>query len=169
MLFRSYSCAKVLRAALRILEEGTSILNFPEGTTTEGRMLPFRRGIFGAARIARVPVVPVAVGYESTELYWTGNQTFMPHYWRTARRTSTTAYLNFGEPMAPESSLSAEALAWEASERIRNLAQVTASPGATTPSGGDENDTADSIRISTPRTDTVFSASDRPVGRPGQR
>src|SRR5262249_17742604 len=52
--------ARVLRQALRRLAAGIPVLNFPEGTTTDGSgaLLPFRRGVFGLARRAGVPVVP---------------------------------------------------------------------------------------------------------------
>src|SRR6185436_14021215 len=50
------SRARALRRAHALLRAGVSILNFPEGTTTDGsRLLPFHRGIFGLAQIARVP------------------------------------------------------------------------------------------------------------------
>lgn len=46
----------------RELEQGHSILAFPEGTRTlSGRVGPFRKGIFHVARDLGLPVVPVAV------------------------------------------------------------------------------------------------------------
>lgn len=46
----------------REVEEGRSILAFPEGTRTRtGRVQPFRKGIFFLARDLGVPIVPVAV------------------------------------------------------------------------------------------------------------
>jgi 1-acyl-sn-glycerol-3-phosphate acyltransferase len=46
----------------REIDEGRSILAFPEGTRTRtGRVGPFRKGIFYLARDLGVPVVPVAV------------------------------------------------------------------------------------------------------------
>lgn len=46
----------------REIEEGRSILAFPEGTRTRtGRVQPFRKGIFYIARDLGVPIVPVAV------------------------------------------------------------------------------------------------------------
>jgi 1-acyl-sn-glycerol-3-phosphate acyltransferase len=44
--------ALVLRRALRRLAAGVPVLNFPEGTTTDGSrpLLSFRRGLFGIAR-----------------------------------------------------------------------------------------------------------------------
>lgn len=46
----------------REIDEGRSILAFPEGTRTRtGRVTPFRKGIFYIARDLGVPIVPVAV------------------------------------------------------------------------------------------------------------
>jgi 1-acyl-sn-glycerol-3-phosphate acyltransferase len=76
------------------------VLNFPEGTTTDGRaLLPFRRGVFGAARLAKVPIVPVAIDYESPSLAWVGDEDFLPHYLRTAARPRTAVRVAFGSPM----------------------------------------------------------------------
>ena len=69
-------CASVLLRALRLLRAGVSILSFPEGTTSDGRSVgAFRRGIFGLARLARVPVLPLGIVFESSELCWTANST----------------------------------------------------------------------------------------------
>jgi 1-acyl-sn-glycerol-3-phosphate acyltransferase len=46
----------------RETDRGRSILGFPEGTrTTDGRVKPFRKGIFFIARDLGVPIVPTAV------------------------------------------------------------------------------------------------------------
>jgi 1-acyl-sn-glycerol-3-phosphate acyltransferase len=90
----------VIREAASKLSVDVSVLAFPEGTTTSGRgVLPFRRGVFGAARIARAPVVPVAVSYEDPELPWVGSQLFLPHYLRTASKPVTHVHVHFFEPM----------------------------------------------------------------------
>lgn len=95
-----YSGAVVLRRALKLLREGASVLTFPEGTTTRGdRVLPFRRGIFGVAQRAGVPVVPVAVRYECSELCWVGNSYFLPHYLRSASQPAMRVELTFGSPV----------------------------------------------------------------------
>ncbi len=86
--------AVTLRRALAALHAGVSVLNFPEGTTTSGeRLLPFHRGIFGAAMIANVPVVPLALTYDNRDLAWTGDATFLPHYWRLSTRRRARARL----------------------------------------------------------------------------
>lgn len=113
------SGARVLRGALRALREGTSIFAFPEGTTTLGdRVLPFKRGVFGLARIADVPVVPITLRYESAEPCWVGDEPFLPHYLRTSARPHTRVHLTFGEPMRSDGHVSVEALAEAARERV---------------------------------------------------
>ena len=47
-----YHGAVGLFRALRTVEAGTSVLNFPEVTTAQGQILPFKRGIFGIAALA---------------------------------------------------------------------------------------------------------------------
>jgi 1-acyl-sn-glycerol-3-phosphate acyltransferase len=94
------SGARVLRAARRILERGGAVLGFPEGTTSQGRAVrPFRRGLFGLARIAGVPVVPAAIRYTPDSAAWTGEAAFAPHYLRTAARRRTLAEVRFGAPL----------------------------------------------------------------------
>jgi 1-acyl-sn-glycerol-3-phosphate acyltransferase len=96
------SRATVLRGVLASLRAGVPVLNFPEGTTTDGhRLLPFHRGVFGAAMIAEVPVVPLALSYDELTVPWTGDATFLPHYWRMSRRRTARARLTVRAPMWP--------------------------------------------------------------------
>lgn len=84
------------RAALRA---GVSVLNFPEGTTTDGtQLLPFQRGIFGLARLAGVPVVPIAIRC-APELAWHGGASFVPHYWNTTKIAAPEIRLEVGTPI----------------------------------------------------------------------
>jgi 1-acyl-sn-glycerol-3-phosphate acyltransferase len=92
--------ARTLRRALQALRDGVKVLNFPEGTTTRGnKILPFHRGIFGAAMIAEVPVVPLALTYDDRDLAWTGNASFLPHYWRFSTLPRARARLVVRAPM----------------------------------------------------------------------
>jgi 1-acyl-sn-glycerol-3-phosphate acyltransferase len=92
----AHSGARVLREGLRALAQGVSILVFPEGTTTIGDgVLPFRRGALGLAKLAGVPVVPVAVRYEERDAAWVGNESFVPHLARTVARPTTTMTVHF--------------------------------------------------------------------------
>jgi lyso-ornithine lipid O-acyltransferase len=95
----AHSGAVALRRARRALEGGAIVLNFPEGTTgTGGAVAPFRRGIFGLARMAGVPVVPAHVSYDDDRVPWIGGQAFAPHYWRLSRTARIGARVRFGEP-----------------------------------------------------------------------
>jgi lyso-ornithine lipid O-acyltransferase len=96
------SGARVLREMLRAFRLGASVLNFPEGTTSDGRVvLPFRRGAFGAARIAGVPIVPVRIDYDDARVAWVGDATFLPHYVATMARGRIHADVTFGAPIMP--------------------------------------------------------------------
>jgi 1-acyl-sn-glycerol-3-phosphate acyltransferase len=116
------SGALALRGALRALDAGVSVLGFPEGTTSAGEdVLPFRRGLFGVARIASVPVVPIAVRYPSPELCWVGDTWFLPHYLRTAMRDRTAVVLQIGAAIRPTPEASAVELAEAARASIRSM------------------------------------------------
>lgn len=111
------SGARVLREALRRLSDGVSVLVFPEGTTTRGEtVLPFKRGSFGAAVLAGVPIVPVALHYECADMAWVGDATFLPHYLRTITKPYTRVTVDF-LPALPRAA-SVDALAAEARRAI---------------------------------------------------
>jgi 1-acyl-sn-glycerol-3-phosphate acyltransferase len=143
----SWSGARVLRRAIAALRAGASVLNFPEGTTTAGdRVLPFRRGIFGAARLARVPILPVALEYGDADLAWTGDQTFIPHYLRTAGKERIPVRVTVGAPFWPARRPAAD-LAAEARRRILSLL------------GRDDHDAAVRVRVPATRPDSVLPAA----------
>jgi lyso-ornithine lipid O-acyltransferase len=149
------SGARALRRALRALRAGVSVLNFPEGTTTDGtRILPFRRGVFGVAQMARAPIVPVALRYESAALSWTGGEAFVPHYWRTAGRHESRVHLHFCDPLRPAHGDTAVELAAIARARIARALDLAL----------DEKDPhvpAIRLRVPSPRPDPVLSIAAR--------
>jgi 1-acyl-sn-glycerol-3-phosphate acyltransferase len=96
------SGVRVLRGALRDLEAGVSVLNFPEGTTTRGDdVLPFKRGVFGLAARIGVPIVPIAIRYEDPDMAWTGDASFLPHYVRASAATSVRVQLSVAPMIRP--------------------------------------------------------------------
>lgn len=118
----AHSGARVLRRALRVLAAGTPVLVFPEGTTSTGNdVLPLRRGMFGIARRAGVPVVPVALRYDWPEMAWVGDQSFVPHYVRATARPGVVADVLFGEPLEGRRFASASDLARETRMELRRL------------------------------------------------
>jgi 1-acyl-sn-glycerol-3-phosphate acyltransferase len=93
------SGAIALRRAARLLSAGVSVLNFPEGTTTDGdTVLPFRRGVFGLAARLGVDVVPAVITVDRN-VAWTGDAPLMPHLWATAGRRQTLAHLEVLPPV----------------------------------------------------------------------
>lgn len=117
------SGASVLWRARRYLEAGVTVLNFPEGTTTEGKtMAPFKRGLFGLARHLNVPILPVHLRVPS-DLRWVGDDYFLPHYLRFARRARTEVVLTVGEPINSGLAPSAEALSALTRARLEALAR----------------------------------------------
>lgn len=116
------SGAAVLLRARACLARGVPVLTFPEGTTSMGDdVLPLRHGIFGLARLTGLPVVPVAVRPRPRETAWVGDQSFLPHYLRTAARKATQVHLAFGAVLPPHAAASARGLAALAREQLRAL------------------------------------------------
>lgn len=114
--------ARALRRVYDLLAAGVPVLNFPEGTTTDGRTVrPFHRGTFGVAQRLNVPVVPLAVCYRDPALAWCGAATFLPHYLRTAAHARVEITLAFGAPMPPRTGEAPEDMA----ARARNAIQKT--------------------------------------------
>jgi 1-acyl-sn-glycerol-3-phosphate acyltransferase len=94
------SGARLVRTIADTLSSGTSVLNFPEGTTTDGSaLLPFRPGAFRAARAAGVPVAPAAISYRCEGMAWTGDASFLPHYLGLLARDGCPVRLQFGDPL----------------------------------------------------------------------
>lgn len=88
---------ETLLAVRSALQEGTSILIFPEGTTTAGNgTLPFKPRSFEAALLAGVPVQPIALLYDSPRVAFIGKDTFIPHFFRLFRMRNITGRVIFG-------------------------------------------------------------------------
>ncbi len=124
-----HSGAQVLLRARTLLERGASVLTFPEGTTSHGDdILPFRRGMFGLARLTGAPVVPIALRYLVRDAAWVGDAAFFPHFIKTVARTRTVAQLEFGAPLHAEPGERAEAFADRTRDVMRALLRRAATP-----------------------------------------
>lgn len=103
---------KTLRKSINILRNGENILVFPEGTTTDGRLiLPFKRGIFGVSKLTQTPIVPIYVKFLDTESCWCDNQSFGKHYLRQIGKETTTIEVKFLDPIYPGKHLKPRAFA----------------------------------------------------------
>jgi 1-acyl-sn-glycerol-3-phosphate acyltransferase len=123
------SGVRALLAAGTALEHELSVLNFPEGTTTDGAsVLPFRAGMFGLAIRAGVPLVPLAIAYDPPSLAWVGDATFLPHYLGLAGARGARATLRIGAPIPASPDATARELARAARERVAALLEEIRCP-----------------------------------------
>jgi lyso-ornithine lipid O-acyltransferase len=144
------SRARTLRRIHDLLANGTSVLNFAEGTTTKGNsVLPFWRGTFGIAQRLGIPVVPVAIRYRDPEMAWCDGATFLPHYMQLTGRKRVEVALNFGAPIHPRTGESPEAMAARVRGVVGHLLQQTR-----------WNDAGLCPQLPTTRPDAVFPAPD---------
>jgi lyso-ornithine lipid O-acyltransferase len=83
------------------LKNGAPILIYPEGTTTkESKTLPFRAGTFQIAAEEGISVIPIAVRYTRQSDAWVGNDTFVPHFFRTFGHWTSPVFIHFCEPIS---------------------------------------------------------------------
>jgi 1-acyl-sn-glycerol-3-phosphate acyltransferase len=113
-----HSGAQALRHAWRALRSRVSVLNFPEGTTSDGHSVgPFQRGVFGLAALADTPILPVRIAFEDERVPWFGGATFAPHYWKLAGVERVTAQVRIGPAIGARRGDDARALA----RRVRDI------------------------------------------------
>ena len=98
------SRSNTLQAMNEALNEGKSILIYPEGTThLEPTTTTFRKGAFRLATDEQIPVVPMAIEYGRKEDAWVGDATFLPHFLSTFGRRRTEVRIRYGQAvMHPE-------------------------------------------------------------------
>jgi 1-acyl-sn-glycerol-3-phosphate acyltransferase len=130
----AHSGARVLKNCLRSLRTGVSVLNFPEGTTSRGGLLPFQLGAFWLARYSGVPLVPIAVDFEALELCWVDDDALLPHYAKlclgTLQGKRRKVRVAFGEALDPAQFRSELDLSYAARTRIAELRRPCAEAGA---------------------------------------
>ena len=150
------SRVRALMKARDALAAGVPVMNFPEGTTTDGsELLAFHRGIFGLARALRVPVVPVAVRCAEA-LAWYGNAPFVPHYIRATQLAAPAMRLEIGEPIDPTRLATADEVTALAHHRIARMLRDQL-----------ENHAAIiRLRVPAPRPDAVLPPPGRHVAAP---
>jgi 1-acyl-sn-glycerol-3-phosphate acyltransferase len=117
-----YSGALALRHAMKALRTRVSVLNFPEGTTSDGRGVgPFQRGVFGLAALTETPVLPIRITFDDDRVPWFGGSSFAPHYWKLAGVDRVTAHVRVGAPVATHRSDDAKTLARQVHDLVAAL------------------------------------------------
>ncbi|HJW30914.1 MAG TPA: lysophospholipid acyltransferase family protein, partial [Saprospiraceae bacterium] len=81
----------------KALQEGKSILIYPEGKTNVNPLTStFQKGSFEMAADLKIPVVPFAIEYKSTADYWDHTDGMMTHYFKNLAKPRTYIRLSFG-------------------------------------------------------------------------
>jgi lyso-ornithine lipid O-acyltransferase len=126
--------ALAARHMIKAVKAGHSVLNFPEGATSNGStVLPFWRGSFALAKRLGCPVVPIAIRYDDRVPNWNPSKALIPQIWRSAKMHYINVSLRFGAEMMPRTGEAAESMAVRARNAVdhlltRNLTKVTAPP-----------------------------------------
>jgi 1-acyl-sn-glycerol-3-phosphate acyltransferase len=97
---------RTLEAVAEAVQQGQSILLFPEGTTHDHtELMPFRKGIFQVAARHGVPVVPIALEFADPGDYWLGNDTFVDHFRRQFGHRKVQCRVHVGPTLRSEDAL----------------------------------------------------------------
>ena len=130
---------RVIRDAAGILQAGTPVILFPEGTTSDGRSVgDFYAAPFEAAREAHADTVPVALRYEDVlhpgqadqRCPFVGDDSLLGHLWRLTAAAPLTLRVEFLPALAPtlkrrELAGEARAVIAQALQRMEQGAPVT--------------------------------------------
>lgn len=82
------------------LRDGTSILVYPEGTTTANEWSgAFKKGAFESAVKAGKKVVPIAMEYPESSHYWIEQPLYEQFVYQVVGRSDNRIYLSIGEPL----------------------------------------------------------------------
>ncbi len=82
------------------LRDGTSILLYPEGTTTDREWTgTFKRGAFESAVRAGRKVVPIAMEYPDESFYWIDQPLFAQFVYQVSGRNDNRVFIAVGEPI----------------------------------------------------------------------
>ncbi len=117
---RRSQTGEAVGAIVKRLIEGTSVVLFAEGTSSDGnRVLPFRSALVGAVDEAAaygggaIQIQPMSIGYTGQQgipmgrqnrplVAWYGDLDFMPHFKTFCARGAVDAEVSYGEPFTAD-------------------------------------------------------------------
>lgn len=103
----------------RVLQSRTSVVLFPEGTSTNGaEVRPFRAALYQAAIDARVPVHSFHLRYDSEKVPYHGDLEFVPHLRALTEADPVHATLTYLDTNLPQERLDRK---WLASETYASV------------------------------------------------
>ena len=82
------------REAVKLLNNGDSVVMFAEGTTSINPCLPFKNGAFHLSKQTNSPIKPIAVYYSRMDfIRWINDESFVPHLFNMARIPASFCYI----------------------------------------------------------------------------
>jgi len=97
---KSESRRNTRKAMVEAIKKGRSILIYPEGTThIEPTTIRFHKGTFATAAEEGIPIVPMAIEFADLSNAWIGDDTFIPHFFRTFAKKKITIAIRYGQPI----------------------------------------------------------------------
>lgn len=138
---RRHQTAEAVGDMVKRLKEGTSVVLFAEGTSSDGnRVLPFRSALLGAvthvvthSQVAGdILVQPLAVSYVSSHgiplgrllrplVAWYGDLDFMPHIKNIIAHGAVDAVVSYGEPIKVDAAVDRKALTRRLEDAVREM------------------------------------------------
>jgi 1-acyl-sn-glycerol-3-phosphate acyltransferase len=95
-----------MRQLERKIESGVTVIVFPEGTTSDGKMVgPFKSAFFNIPVRQNIPVRPAGIRYSpniAEDVAWHGGAKIAPHFWRFAGLGRIDVSVHFGPMINPQ-------------------------------------------------------------------
>jgi 1-acyl-sn-glycerol-3-phosphate acyltransferase len=106
---RRSDVGRVNAALERAAAEGSLLVIFPEGTSSDGHeVLPFKSSLLAVAAGSKEPLTAGCLSYEASDgdpgqvvCYW-GDMVFLSHVWSCLSQTRVTANVGFSGIVAPD-------------------------------------------------------------------
>jgi lyso-ornithine lipid O-acyltransferase len=118
------SGAATIRAVRTLLEQGETVLVFPEGTTFEGDTVrSFQAGAFVGALKTTAVIVPVGIAYASGSGAAFVGESFTKHLSRMAESGATRVVVRVGEPMPVDAGSRSADVARDARDAVQALVE----------------------------------------------
>ncbi len=140
---RRHQTSQAVAEIVKRLVDGTSVVLFAEGTSSDGnRVLPFRSALVGAMEGAGaraehgILIQPMSISYTSlhgipmgrqhrTLVAWYGDLDFMPHVRAFIARGAVDAVVSYGEPFAADGVTDRKAMTKRLEGAVRALTAAT--------------------------------------------
>jgi len=140
---RRQQTSQAVAEIVKRLREGTPVVLFAEGTSSDGnRVLPFRSALVGAIETAGsnaergILIQPMSICYTGQHgvpmgrqhrplVAWYGDLDFMPHIRAFIARGAVDAVVSYGEPIAVDGAIDRKAMTKQLESAVRALTAGT--------------------------------------------